>query len=84
VTAPTSRKIGTTPCNACGFERADVKEGKNGTLSISCCECGTGSFVKSPKAVAALRARIGAAPAPAKASNQDTFATFMSGQGGAK
>jgi hypothetical protein len=72
-------EIGKTKCGACDFERARVKEGKNGTLSISCSECGTGAFVKSPKAVAALRAKCGAPAAP-KAANQDDFASFLGKQ----
>lgn len=57
--------IGNQGCAACG-ETATVKEGKNGTLSIHCGACGTQSIVKSPKAVAALRSRLGVtAPAPA-------------------
>jgi len=59
-------QIGTTHCSACDFQRARVNEGKNGTLSIACSECGTTAFVKSPAAVGKLRARLGggdAAPA---------------------
>jgi hypothetical protein len=65
--------IGTIGCIACGFERAAVKDGRNGTLSVHCTECGTQTLVKSPKAVAAMRARIGAAPAPTKAPEQRAF-----------
>jgi DNA-directed RNA polymerase subunit RPC12/RpoP len=51
-------------CAACGFERAQIKSGSNGTMSIHCTECGTLAMVKSPKAVAALRQRMtGSAPA---------------------
>lgn len=58
-------EIGKVPCGACGFDRARVVEGKGGTLSIKCSECSALTFVKSPNAVAALRARLAkAAPAP--------------------
>jgi hypothetical protein len=72
-------EIGKVKCPACDFDRARVNEGKNMTLSITCSECGCLSMVKSPKAVAALRARLGVA-APAKAPNQDSFSKFLGGQ----
>jgi uncharacterized Zn finger protein len=71
------RQIGTCACNACGFERARVKTGKNETLSISCSECGSLTMVKSPKAVAALKSRLGVAPADAAPANKKSFGDFL-------
>ena len=51
--------IGKVTCGACGGE-AHVREGKGGTLSVACqaADCKTTAFVKSPSAVAKLRARL--------------------------
>jgi len=67
-------QVGTTTCSACGFDRARVMEGKNGTLSIACSECATTAFVKSPNAVMKLRERIAgqSKPAPVSKAKKDT------------
>lgn len=68
----TGAQIGIERCSACGFERARVKEGRNGTLAIHCTECGSTTMVKSPKAVGSLRARLGK-PADDKKPEQKAF-----------
>lgn len=75
-------QIGSVNCSACGFERARVNEGKNGTLSIVCSECGSLTMVKSPKAVATLRQRLTGAAAPKddkKEGGKDSFAAAIFG-----
>ncbi len=60
--------IGKVECSACG-EKANVFEAKAGALSIWCNGeggCRTQSFVKSPRAVERLRAKLGGKPAGSK------------------
>ena len=51
-------------CPACNHARAEVREGKRGSASIYCPECGFQGLGKTPKASAALRGGA-AAPGPA-------------------
>ncbi len=84
--------IGTSRCSACDGG-AEVREGKGGTLFIQCLgeDCRSGTMVKRPNAVAALRARLAgqgkpaagaagaaAADSPAGAAKGD-FAKFVDG-----
>lgn len=78
--------IATRDCPACGFDRAEVREGKKGATSIYCPECGFQGLAKSPKASAALRARHqhgggDADPAPKKRDEDggDDFGKFVGG-----
>lgn len=62
--------IGSIKCTACDGG-AEVREGKGGTLFIQCLaeNCRSGTMVKRPNAVSALRARLAAqpgGPAPTK------------------
>jgi hypothetical protein len=55
-----STVIGQVECTACG-ERANVNEAKAGALTIHCKGpngCGSQTFVKSPRAVERLRAKL--------------------------
>lgn len=72
--------LGQVSCTACGHPRGNVKTGKNGTLSVSCTECGALTMVKSPKAVGALRERLGGAQAPAPAKKEGAPAPAADGQ----
>lgn len=54
----TGETVGMVDCE-CG-SKASVKEGKNGALTLYCLGCGAQGFRKSPKAVEAMRARLGA------------------------
>jgi len=59
--------LGMVQCPSCDHPRAEVREGKNGAASIFCPECGSQTLAKSPKASAALRARVVKAKTPAAA-----------------
>lgn len=56
----------TVKCNVCDFPNVPIKESGSGALSGSCPDCKTQLFARTPKAVAALQARMsgqGTAPA---------------------
>lgn len=59
--------LGFVECPSCDHKRAEVREGKNGAASIFCPECGSQTLAKSPKASAALRARVVKTRSPAAA-----------------
>ncbi len=59
--------LGMVECPSCDHKRAEVREGKNGAASIFCPECGSQTLAKSPKASAALRARVLKSRSPAAA-----------------
>jgi hypothetical protein len=63
-------KIGEIKCTACDGV-AHVSEGKGGTLSIACKAegCKAQTMVKSPNAVAKLRARLAGSAAPESSSS---------------
>lgn len=50
-------KIGNAVC-ACGCDKVPVTEGKGGSLSGKCPECGAQSFARSPTAVNAWKKKI--------------------------
>lgn len=81
-----AKLIGNRPCPACEFDRARVSLGKNETLSILCPECGTLSMVKSPKAVDALKKKLGITPASSPAptaaapAKDGGFGTWLNGK----
>ena len=63
-----STVIGHVSCQVCGLD-ADVKESTSGALSILCKNprCRIQTFIKSPSAVTAMKAKLAATPAPAAA-----------------
>jgi len=60
-----SSVVGHVVCQVCGLD-ANVSESASGTLSILCKNpaCRAQSFIKSPGAVTAMKAKLAAAPAP--------------------
>ena len=64
--------IGQVECAACG-ERANVQEAKRGALTIYCNGangCGSQTFVKSPRAVERMRAKLSGQTPPAAAAKR--------------
>lgn len=58
--------IGTVECPACG-EKANVQEAKAGALTVYCNGangCRFQGFVKSPRAVEKIRAKLSGSPSP--------------------
>lgn len=53
----------TVQCNVCDFPNVPVKESGSGALSGACPECKAQVFARTPKAVAALKAKMANAPA---------------------
>lgn len=67
-----STVIGKVECAACG-EQASVQEAKAGALTIYCNGaegCRSQTFVKSPRAVERLRAKLSGKPADPKPAGQ--------------
>lgn len=60
----------TVKCNVCDFPNVPMKAGGSGAMSGSCPECKTQIFARTPKAVAALQARMSGQPAPAAAAKK--------------